>query len=172
MYEALLTLSDSERLLYKDWLMEAFFLRGIEAYIHQAVEEEADVSADWEYRYYPPVRSRVVFEENPRAVLKQLNWLAEDEEMNPLLTYVLTEDFNRDKLKIARGCIIEIPYSMDEGGTQKFIVTEMRGDSIRPLIWICKLAPYREQTDVNPDTAGVEERRTGDTFSENVYLDR
>lgn len=173
MFEGLLTLSDSEKSLYKDWLLEAFYLRGIEAFIYQALDESPDVYADWTYNYLPPVRSRVVFEDNPRAVLKQLNWLAEDEEVNPLLTYVLTEDFNRNKLSISRGCIIEIPYAMDESGSQKFIVTEMRGDSIRPLVWICKLAPYREQVDIHPENEeDVDKKRPGDPVSEFVYLDQ
>lgn len=61
-------------------------------------------------------------------------------------------------LPVERYSKIVVPYNMMVRGDQKFIITEIQGDSINPFLWTAKLAPYREETDLVPGTRKTEMR--------------
>ena len=61
-------------------------------------------------------------------------------------------------LPVDRYSKIVVPYNMMVRGEQKFIISEVQGDSINPFLWTAKLIPYREQIDLDPSTKKVEMR--------------
>lgn len=83
-------------------------------------------------------------------------------------------DDNEFYINIRRYSIIELPYKMEVTGTQKLIITEIQGDSINPFIWSCKLAPYRDQVDLDPSTPEIDSKipteKPNEEVTGNVYL--
>lgn len=76
-------------------------------------------------------------------------------------------------ISVSKFAMVELPYKMEVAGTQKFRVTDVQGDSVNPFIWLCKLAPHRDQIDVNPDTPEIDDKLSNDkdqAITGNIYL--
>lgn len=59
-------------------------------------------------------------------------------------------------VRVSKFSIVEFPYTMEEYGTQRFRVTKVLGDQSDPFIWLCHLAPHRDQFDLLPNTEYVD----------------
>lgn len=54
-------------------------------------------------------------------------------------------------IRVSKFSLVELPYVIEVAGTQKFRVMDLQGDQLNPFIWICKLAPHRDQVDLIPN---------------------
>lgn len=97
----------------------------------------------------------ILFEDNPKPILKKMGWLTEDEEL-PFVAYICSKDNNLQALNISTHMLIYVPSKYGVKDTKIFNVTSIRGSSINPLMWICKLVPYRPKLDFNADTPEIE----------------
>ena len=190
-------------------MAESHWLLGTEVTFYPCVKYTRDIANDPHPVFGHPVKINIIFDDNPKAKLRKLNWLAEDEALPYLVSisnivypkYIefkkrsraegkkiknyLDEAFNEDGtpsssntffIPVTQFSKIIVPYNMEVKGEQKFIITEITGDSISPFIWTCKLAPYREQVDMKPETFRIEQKLTmspkkavsGQAFLKNV----
>lgn len=187
--------SDHEYLYHCANLSESNWLLGTEVKFYTCIKYTRDVASDPHPEWSQGATINMLFDDNPKATLRKLNWMAEDENL-PYLVYIsnivwpsfkkfknkydnnwksikshFDSAFNKDKtpsvfndfwIDVTRYSKVVVPYSMQVEGTQKFIVTDLQGDSINPFIWLCKLAPYREQVDINPATQQIDRKLTND----------
>ena len=64
----------------------------------------------------------------------------------------IKSEFEDFVIKVSEYAIIEMPYRLNAEGVQKFSITDVKGDSINPFMWMCKLAPYHEPIDLMPES--------------------
>jgi hypothetical protein len=188
-------------------MSEANWLMGVACKFTPCTDYFRDINSDPHPTYDETTYDiNIHFDDNPKALLRSLNWLSEGEEL-PYVAYIsniiypkfrefkksckeqglnvkeaFDKSFNDDGtpsdtnnfyMIVSRYSLLELPYKMDVVGTQKFWVTDIQGDSVNPFIWICKLAPYREQVDVDPTTEKVDSKRSDDfgkSVTGNIYL--
>lgn len=85
-------------------------------------------------------------------------------------------DDNPFYINVDKYSMVVMPYKVKTKGTQKFTVTDLQGDSINPFIWICKLAPYRDQFDLDSSTPEIDTKIDNDLTEDkdgivdNIYL--
>lgn len=137
----------SERYLSTKFIAESAKLLGQEALLYQIESKVRDNNNDPSILYANPVKINILFDENPKPILKRYGWYVEDEEL-PYLAYItrLADDYS--EVEITDDCIIEVNEHQLESDTSvphKFIVTNTRGNMVNPLYWVCKLAPYRDE---------------------------
>lgn len=77
---------------------------------------------------------------------------------------------NTFHLNVTRFSKVTVPYTLVVDGDQDFIITDLQGDSINPFIWMCKLAPYRDQVDLNKETPKVENKLEDNAVTGNSFL--
>lgn len=177
-------------------MSEAHWLLGTSVKFYPCVSYTRDIANDPHPTWGHPEDINIVFDDNPKAKLRKLNWLAEDENL-PYLVYIsnivyprfkefkkkhrlegtkkikqyFDEAFNEDGtpsnsnsffIPVKQFSKVVVPYNMEVKGEQKFIVTEIIGDSVNPFIWNCKLAPYREQVDMKPETIRIDQKLSTD----------
>lgn len=168
---------------------ESHWLLGTEVTFYPCVSYTRDIANDPHPIFGHPIKINIVFDDNPKAKLRKLNWLAEDENLPYLVSIsnivypkfkefksscresgrnmkvCFDECFNEDGtpsnkntffIPVKQFSKVVVPYNMEVKGEQKFIISEIIGDSINPFIWNCKLVPYREQIDMRPETIRVE----------------
>ena len=136
-------------------LSEAFKLIGQDAKLYQVDTESKDSYFDPTLTHKEAIEIGVIFDNNPKPILKGFNWMTEDEEV-PYLCYVVSKDSNLQPVEIREHMVIVIPSVYGLVTTREFLVTHVRGTSIDPLAWICKLVPYRKKIDMKPETAEVD----------------
>lgn len=76
-------------------------------------------------------------------------------------------------IKVSKYAMVELPYKMEVNGTQFLRITDLQGDSVNPFIWLCKMAPHRDQVDLNPDTPEVDDKLSADqdqAITGNIFL--
>lgn len=155
---AILGMSKSEYDYYVDQLREAMALIGQEALLYQVDTEEKDLYRDPELTYKKPVTVGLIFEENPRPILKQLNWLTEDEEL-PYVVHIVALATNKEPVIVRENMKIRIRSKMGLESDRFFNVSKVNANHIDPVTWICKLTPYRERVDFVPETEEHEDVR-------------
>lgn len=151
----LLDMSRSEAELHMRFITEAAKLRGQPCLLYQIDNSVSDLHNDKDIVYKDSVLVNILFDEHPKTILKKLNWFTEDDEL-PYVAYLTNMDKNYSDVRVTKDCLIEIKSTqVEQSERTRFIISEVRGNSINPVYWICKLVPYRPKsimTEVNdPD---------------------
>lgn len=155
---AILGMSQKEYDYYVDQLREAMALIGQEAYLYQVDTEEKDLYRDPDVTYEKPVTIGLIFEENPRPILKKLNWLTEDEEL-PYVAHIVALATNKEPVIVRENMKIRIKSKYGLQADRVFNVSKVNGNHINPVTWICKLTPYREKVDFIQETSEHDDMR-------------
>lgn len=146
----LLYMASQEHELNVKFIAEAAKLLGQECWIYQPLTITSDIQQDRAVTYKTKVKANILFESNPQPVLKNYNWISEDDTL-PYIAYITNLDDNYEDIVIERDCIVEVPQAqMNEVSNKKFIITFLKGSKINPLFWTCKLVPYREKVEGTP----------------------
>lgn len=108
-----------------------------------------------------------------RLTLEKRGWITEDTPIvadiseilfKPYLEYRNSDRTDKDVseflLPIGRYSLIEIPYKFATDEYSAYRVMDIYADDTRPMIWECKLAPVRGQTDADTTTPEVDHYRT------------
>lgn len=152
-------------------IAESYWMLGTECTLVPVKSTYRDLSGDPHNTYAESYVINIMFEDNPRAKLKALNWVAEGEDL-PYLAYIsqinypkylewktslrnpdlspeekalLLNDYSSFVITIEQFSLVEVPYEMQVNGSQVFEITNLQGDTINPLVWTCKLVPSRVQ---------------------------
>lgn len=163
---ARLGMSTEEYAFYIGQIREAFDLIGQEAWLYQVKTEEKDLYRDPTIEHKEVKKIGLVFEENPKPILKKMNWLTEDEEL-PYVAYIVALASDDTPIKITEYMKVRIQSKLGLESDRLFVVSKVTGNSIDPLVWICKLVPYRYKVDINSETErydsrlGEEKKETG-----------
>lgn len=152
---ALLGFSQTEYEYYVDQYRESMKLIGQDAWLYEVAVERKDLYRDPDLLYKKPRKISLVFEENPKPILKRNNWLTEDEEL-PYIAYVVAVDDEGKPVEVRQYMKIRVVSKYGLRTDRFFIVSRVTGNHIDPLMWICKLVPYREQLDLDPSTEKLE----------------
>lgn len=168
---AILGMSQVEYDYYVDQMREAMALIGQKAYLYQVDTEIKDLYRDPDITYKDAVEIGLVFEDNPKPTLKKMNWLTEDEEL-PYVAHIVAVGANKEPIEIAENMKIVIPSVYGLKTNRVFVVSRVNGNHIDPVMWICKLVPYREKVDIAPETTDRFEtvREEGGTDTSYGYL--
>lgn len=137
----------SERNLSTKFIAEAAHLLGQEANLFQIDSEIRDINNDPHITYHEAVPVNILFEDNPKPILKKYGWFTEDDDL-PYIAYITRYGKDYQNVYIRENCIVEIYEHQNEDDKnldRRFIITNCRGNMIDPLYWICKLAPYRDE---------------------------
>lgn len=136
-----------EHNLWINYLTESAALFGKECDIHIVKSREDDINHDPYLEYYDPVKINILFEENPKPILKKMGWYSNEEDL-PYVVYMTCLDSQYKIIYPEKYSLIDIPNIMATSKqTNKFTITEVKGSKINPLFWICKLVPYKYNLD-------------------------
>lgn len=147
----LLSMSEREYKSYIKEITEATKLIGQKAMLYQLSSEVKDIYRDPTLTFIDKVEIGIIFEENPKPILKKYKWLTEDDEL-PYVCYIVAKDLKYNDLDIREHMVIDIENEYGYKDNKKFTISNIRGNSIDPLMYICKLVPYREKIDLKPST--------------------
>lgn len=151
-----LMMNGREFTYFTSMMAEASKLIGQEAKLYQVKKRKEDVYHDWKRQYEDPVQIGLFFETNPQPILKKHRWLNENEEA--YVAYVSMYDKKYSTLKVEEGMLIEVINKFPVPESRIFQVSLVQALTLNPLMWLCKLVPYREHVDLNPESPVVEER--------------
>lgn len=153
-------------------MSEALKLIGQDAMLYQVYDIEKDFYNDTESLELLSHRKiGLIFEDNPKPVLKKFNWLTEEEEI-PYIAYICSKDSNQEPLVVQDRMLIRIKTNLGIESDRIFQITSVRGNSVDPLYWICKLVPYRNKVDFRPETKKVDSTRVDKNDVNYSYLKR
>lgn len=155
---AILGMSQTEYDYYVDQLREAMALIGQDAILYQVETEAKDLYRDPSVTYKEAVNIGLIFEENPKPILKQLNWLTEDEEL-PYVAHIVALATNKEPIIVRENMKIRVKSKYGLQADRVFVVSKVNANHIDPVTWICKLVPYREKVDFNQETEEHEDIR-------------
>lgn len=164
-----LMMVDREFDQYQRYYAEALKLIGQDAYLFPADSVEEDMYFDKSVSYSDARHIGLIFESNPRPILKRYNWLTEDEEL-PFLAYIAPLDNNEDGFEVRDQMKIQINSKRVISSERFFIVQKVRGSSIDPLMFICSLTPYRPKVSMRPDLEGYHSTVNGVNEAGYTYL--
>lgn len=137
-----LSMSQEEYEYYVSTLSEGFSLMGQDALLYQVKDYDKDAfSSDIKSTYEEPVKISILFEENPKPVLKLMNWL-EDVKDSSYIVYVPTKLEDGSVLKITDKVIFKITSQYGLYASKSFIANKVQGNNIDPTLWICQVSPY------------------------------
>ena len=143
----LLSMEVQEHMLHTRYIAEASKLHGHRCLLYTPKTTTHNLHHDDDSTYNNPIAASILFESDPKPVLKNYNWFSEEESM-PYIAYITNLDENYQDIVIERNTIVELEHvQVHSNLIKKFIITEIRGSKINPLYWICKLVPYREKID-------------------------
>jgi hypothetical protein len=175
--------NNREHLYTESNIAEAHWLMGTACKFYPCKSYTRDLASDPHPEYDEPVDINIVFDDDPKTTLEKMNWLAEGEDL-PFMAYISSIIYPKYKewkqqlrntelsdeerslllnnhtsftLMVNKYSLIELPYVMQEQGTKMLMVTDLRGDTVNPLAWYCKLVPYRAQTDIDPTTPEIDD---------------
>ena len=141
----LLYMNSDEHQLWEEYIAEAARMLGQECKLYMIDKEVKDLNHDPYIEYKSPIDINIMFESNPKPILKRMGWFTEDDEL-PYIAYITSLSDQYEDVVIKKNAKIEIPHVQ---GDSEFLITNVRGSKIDPLFWICKLVPYRYNLD-NP----------------------
>lgn len=156
LHETELMPSGREFIYLTSMMAEASKLLGQEAKLYQVKKRKEDLYHDWKRQYEDPVQIGLIFENNPQPVLKKHRWLNENEEA--YVAYLSFYDKKYQALKVEEGMLVEVITKFPVPESRIFRVSLVQSLTLNPLMWLCKLVPYREHIDLNPDSPVVEDR--------------
>ena len=159
-----LSVSHNDLILNSKYIAESLRLVGTECVLYQLTEESSkltikDYANDPKPTYCDPVNVNILLEVNPKAKLRKLNWLAEGESV-PVVMYIsnhtssVTGEYS--EVRVDKYSVIELPYDLRESGVKKFTVSDVISNGIPTMYYICKMTPYRHQTDIDASVDGVQ----------------
>lgn len=152
-------------------ISEAFDLIGQDAELYQVAEIDKDMYNDVDIlKHFTPRNIGLIFEDNPRPVLKKFNWLTEEEEI-PYVAYLCSKDSSQRSLEVQEYMVVRVLSNYGLESERLFQVSSCRGSSIDPLFWICKLVPYRNKVDMVHETRQIESTRVRKNDTNFAYLD-
>lgn len=152
-----LTMTEAEYQYYVDNMRESFSLIGQEAILYQVESEFKDLYNDREQVYKDGKEISLVFEGNPKPVLKKYNWVAEGEEA--LVAHVVALANDGTPIEIRENMKILIKSTLGLETEKMFKVSKVMGNHIPPITWICMLVPYRYKTDIDTEKSGYQSIR-------------
>lgn len=143
--------NENEHELFVNFYSEAFNLFGNDCYFIPIEGKIRDINHDPHILYGEKIPMRIVFESNPKTILKRLGWYNEDDEL-PYVAYIAFKDGGYTDIEIHDDCLIEVLSSTSnkKSNNRTFIITNIRGNKIDPLYWTIKLAPYRPDEVISP----------------------
>lgn len=165
----ILGMSVEEHNMWITYLAESASLLGNECSIYLIKNREDDINNDPYIEYYDPVKINILFDKNPKSILKKLGWYTEDDKL-PYIAYLTCLSDNYKINYPQKYSLIEVPNTMiNSKNSNKFVISDIKGSKINPLFWICKLVPYRynlenEYVNISPD---LEDNKT---FTKYKYL--
>lgn len=160
----LLSMNIQEHILHEKYIAESTRLHGYKAQLYQIDHTQSDIYNDPTIVYKDPVPIFIFFDDNPRPNLKKLGWLLENEATPYLATITNYQDPDLSpndlihRITIQKYCKIELEAftTVDtDNYIKEFMVSEVRGNQVDPIYWTCKLTPWREPHDFNPETKDI-----------------
>lgn len=167
----LLSMNQKEYDYFIENITEAFALIGQDAKLYQVLTEEKDLYRDPDLTHKEFVEVGIVFEENPRPILKKFNWMTEDEEL-PYVCYLVAKDKEYKEVEIRENMLLVVPSVYGLVTERTFLISSVRANHIDPLVWICKLVPHRNKVDMIPETQEYDRRLNPQTDVDFSYLKR
>lgn len=148
----LLYMNQSEHELWEELVAESAKMLGQECLLYQIDTSNPDLNRDTHVTYKEPVRVNILFEENPKPVIKKMGWQTENDDL-PYVAYITNLDDDYSRIVIEKDVKISVPNNL---GEVDLLVSNVVGSKINPLFWTCKLVPYRynldnDEVDKNPD---------------------
>ena len=144
----LLDMSRSEAMLHVKFITEAAKLRGQACLLYQVDKSTSDLHNDKDIIYKDPVLVNVLFDDSPKTILKKMNWFNEDEDL-PYVVYLTHMDKNYSDIRVTKDCLIEMKsIQVEQAECTRFIISDVKGNSINPVYWTCKLVPYRPKSEM------------------------
>jgi hypothetical protein len=168
---ALLGMSDKEFEYRQKSIAEAVKLIGQDAYLFPVDSVTEDLYSDKDIVYEGARKIGILFESNPKPILKKFQWLTEDEEL-PYVAYLVPLDHKNIKFTVTDQMLIRIDSTRVLESERVFLVTNVRGVELDPLMWMCKLVPFRPKVDMNPKTGEYEPTVAPKTDTGYSYLKR
>ena len=150
-----LTMTKDEYNYMVDNIREAFELIGQKAVLFQVDSEIKDIYRDADVTYKDGTDISMIFEDNPKPILKKFNWMTEDEEL-PIVAHVVALDNKGNPVQVRERMKIMIKSELGLETQRVFLVSKVTGSSIDPLTYICKLVPYRFKVDVDTEKPGYQ----------------
>lgn len=148
---AILGLTQGEYDYFVGDLRESMALIGQDALLYQVGTAVEDLYGDPTVSYQEARKVSVIFDDNPRPILKKYNWYTEDKDL-PFVAHIVALDSEEQPLVIVEKMILRIPSVYGLITERCFIVTHVVGNAIDPWEWICTLVPYREKVDIVQET--------------------
>lgn len=137
----LLSMSQLEHNQWIEYMAESARLMGQECKLYTVKKRVDDINSDPYVEYNSPIPYNILFESQPKPVLKRLGWYNQDDDI-PYIAYITALSDNYKSIKLTKYSVIEVPYVQIESSTSKFVITELKGNKINPLFWTVKLVPY------------------------------
>lgn len=166
-----LMMDEIEYEYYQKSISEACRLIGQEALLFPVNSVLPDIYDDRTVSYDGVRSIGLLFESNPRPLLKKFNWITEDEEL-PFVANIVPFDDTGEPFNITEDMIIVIKNRLGFKSERSFIVRNVRGSSIDPLMYVCKLSPYRPKVDFNPNTVAHDKTYNKRNDVNSSYLNR
>lgn len=168
---AILGMNDAEFNYYQAAMTEAVKMIGQDAYLFPVDSVTEDIYSDKDIVYNRARKIGLLFESNPKPILKKFQWLSEDDEL-PYLAYIVPFDHKSVEFTVEENMLIRIDSKRVLQSERVFIVTRVRGTTLDPLMWMCTLAPYRPKVDMVPDTPEYNATLNPKTDTGYTYLKR
>lgn len=166
-----LGMTDKEFEQHQLFISEAVRLIGQEAHLWPVNSFDLDLYHDPTVKYKEARRIGLFFESNPRPILKKFQWLSEEEEL-PYVAYIVPLDYEDKEFRVQENMFLQVESTRVLESERNFLISNVRGVNIDPLMWICKLVPARPKYDQHPETPEIEVTYKPKTDSGYSYLNR
>lgn len=164
-----LMMNDREFLEYQRMYSEACRLIGQPATLYVNKNYDTDLYHDKFVEHEGGRAIGIIFEQSPMPILKQFNWMSEEDEI-PYVVYMVPLDSFETPFVVEEQMIVALESTRNIQSTKLFRVNKVKGSSIDPLMFICNLAPYRAPVDFQPEVPGLQESYRPRSDMENSYL--
>jgi hypothetical protein len=118
--------------------------RGLACKYYQVLSYVRSLNNDPIVTYDLPIDLDIIITNPPKATLRKLNWLVEGDD--PTYVAYISRIDGRTGLPIIvqEFARIDLPYIMEDSGVQVFRVMDVKGETSSPIMYICKLSPWRD----------------------------
>lgn len=156
-----LTMTEEEYNYNVDNIREAFDLIGQKAVLFQVDTQVTDIYHDSVATYKDGRDISLIFEDNPKPILKKYNWITEDEEL-PIVCHIVAMDNDGNPLEIEENMRILLKSQFGIRTERLYSVSRVTGSSVDPLTFICKLVPYRAKIDMDEEKEGYQSSKNNE----------
>ena len=150
-----LTMTKSEYNYMVDNIREAFDLIGQKAVLFEVDSEIKDIYRDADVIYKDGKEISLIFEDNPKPILKKFNWMTESDEL-PIVANIVALANDGTPIEVRENMKVLLMSELGLKTQRMFLVSRVTANSIDPLVFICKLVPYRYKVDVDVETEGYQ----------------